>query len=86
MASYFKKLVRSRRASQQSTGSSLQSYNDTNEKTTGKTTFSQDDGKWASNGAPEADTAIAPGELSFEEDTKGGLGRHLGLFSTTLLM
>jgi hypothetical protein len=26
------------------------------------------------------------GELGFEEYTKGGLGRHLGVFSTILLM
>ena len=31
-------------------------------------------------------TTVQPGELSFEEDTAGGLGRHLGLFSTTFLM
>lgn len=35
---------------------------------------------------PEADKIIAPGELSFEEDTAGGMGRHLGLVSTTFLM
>lgn len=35
---------------------------------------------------PDADRKVAPGELSFEEDTAGGLGRHLGLFSTTFLM
>lgn len=29
---------------------------------------------------------IQPGDLSLEEDTAGGLGRHLGLFSTTFLM
>ena len=29
---------------------------------------------------------VHPGELSFEEDVAGGLGRHLGLFSTTFLM
>lgn len=33
-----------------------------------------------------ADTTVQPGELSFEEDTAGGLGRHLGLYSTTFLM
>ena len=27
-----------------------------------------------------------PGELSLEEATNGGMGRHLGVFSTTLLM
>lgn len=35
---------------------------------------------------PDADAIVQPGELSFEEDTSGGLGRHLGLFSTTFLM
>lgn len=35
---------------------------------------------------PDADHLVAPGHLSFEEDTVGGLGRHLGLFSTTFLM
>lgn len=34
----------------------------------------------------EADATLQPGELSFEEDTAGGLGRHLGLWSTTFLM
>ena len=29
---------------------------------------------------------VQPGELTFEEDTAGGLGRHLGLTSTTFLM
>lgn len=29
---------------------------------------------------------IAGGSLYFEEDSEGGLGRHLGLYSTTLLM
>jgi hypothetical protein len=29
---------------------------------------------------------IQPGELSLEEAANGGLGRHLGLFSTTFLM
>lgn len=33
-----------------------------------------------------ADKIVKPGELTFEEDTAGGLGRHLGLFSTTFLM
>ena len=34
----------------------------------------------------DASPVILPGELSLEEDTSGGLGRHLGLFSTTFLM
>ena len=32
------------------------------------------------------DVAPAVGELALEEDAAGGLGRHLGLFSTTFLM
>lgn len=43
-------------------------------------------GRSTSNEELRADAIIAPGELSFEEGTSGGLGRHLGLFSTTLLM
>lgn len=43
-------------------------------------------GRSTSNEEPEADAIIAPGELTFEEGTSGGLGRHLGLTSTTLLM
>lgn len=35
---------------------------------------------------PAADRIVEPGELTFEEDTSGGLGRHLGLVSTTFLM
>lgn len=31
-------------------------------------------------------TDLTVGELTFEEDTSGGLGRHLGVFSTTFLM
>jgi len=34
----------------------------------------------------EVDRPLEPGELIFEEDTTGGLGRHLGLVSTTFLM
>jgi solute carrier family 7 (L-type amino acid transporter), member 9/15 len=34
----------------------------------------------------EADKILEPGELSFDEDTRGGMGRHLGLTSTTFLM
>ena len=29
---------------------------------------------------------VQPGDLSLEQYTAGGLGRHLGLFSTTFLM
>ena len=38
------------------------------------------------DGGPGADRTVAPGELSFEEDIRGGMGRHLGLTSTTFLM
>ena len=34
----------------------------------------------------DADNLLKPGELSYAEVTAGGLGRHLGLFSTTFLM
>lgn len=34
----------------------------------------------------DTDESVQPGELTLEEDTAGGMGRHLGLFSTTLLM
>ena len=37
-------------------------------------------------GAHEADDALHPGRLTLEEEASGGLGRHLGLFSTTFLM
>ena len=30
--------------------------------------------------------ALNPGELTFEDDVAGGLGRHLGVASTTFLM
>lgn len=36
--------------------------------------------------AIDAHRAAQPGELTLEEDTAGGMGRHLGLFSTTFLM
>ena len=35
---------------------------------------------------PPAENPLQSGELSLEEDVAGGLGRHLGLFSTTFLM
>ncbi|KAG1862348.1 amino acid transporter [Suillus tomentosus] len=35
---------------------------------------------------PNDDTDLNPGELTFEEDTAGGLGRHLGVTSCTLLI
>ncbi|KAI0365761.1 amino acid transporter [Pilatotrama ljubarskyi] len=36
--------------------------------------------------AAERDPELNPGALSFEEDTAGGMGRHLGVFSCTLLI
>ncbi|KAI0823462.1 amino acid transporter [Trametes gibbosa] len=36
--------------------------------------------------AGEHDHELNPGGLSFEEDTAGGLGRHLGVFSCTMLI
>ncbi|KAI0365763.1 amino acid transporter [Pilatotrama ljubarskyi] len=33
-----------------------------------------------------ADAEVNPGELSFEEDVAGGMGRHLGVFSCTMLI
>jgi hypothetical protein len=42
-----------------------------------------------SSDGPHNDTfghAVQVGELTFEEDTAGGMGRHLGITSTTLLM
>ena len=50
--------------------------------------ISGDDGIIRDEGqlAVDADHAVQPGELSLEEDTAGGMGRHLGLFSTTFLM
>ncbi|KAA1475063.1 amino acid transporter [Dentipellis sp. KUC8613] len=32
------------------------------------------------------DAIVNPGELTFEEDTAGGMGRHLGVFSCTMLI
>ncbi|EPS98296.1 hypothetical protein FOMPIDRAFT_1017844 [Fomitopsis schrenkii] len=32
------------------------------------------------------DPTLAPGELSYEEATSGGMGRHLGVFSCTMLI
>ena len=34
----------------------------------------------------DPDHSVQPGDLTLEQDTAGGLGRHLGLFSTTFLM
>lgn len=34
----------------------------------------------------DAHRTVQPGELTLEEDAAGGMGRHLGLFSTTFLM
>ncbi|KAG1850205.1 amino acid transporter [Suillus subalutaceus] len=35
---------------------------------------------------PNDDADLSPGELTFEEDTAGGMGRHLGVTSCTLLI
>lgn len=35
---------------------------------------------------PAADAENQPGELTFAEDTAGGMGRHLGIFSCTFLV
>lgn len=43
-------------------------------------------GAAATDDVPEADAILHPGELNFDEATAGGLGRHLGLWSTTFLM
>ncbi|KAH9038786.1 amino acid transporter [Lactarius pseudohatsudake] len=37
-----------------------------------------------SNDKPDSD--INPGELTFEEDTAGGIGRHLGIFDCTMII
>ncbi|KAG2038279.1 amino acid transporter [Suillus americanus] len=34
----------------------------------------------------DSDADLSPGELTFEEDTAGGMGRHLGVTSCTLLI
>ncbi|KAL5504704.1 hypothetical protein ACEPAH_7367 [Sanghuangporus vaninii] len=36
--------------------------------------------------ATAADPSLNPGALSFEEDAAGGMGRHLGVFSCTMLI
>ena len=38
------------------------------------------------DGADSAEQPLQPGQLSLEESAHGGLGRHLGVVSTTLLM
>ncbi len=48
-----------------------------------KTLFHDSDSREADM---EAEKTLEPGELNFDEDTRGGLGRHLGLVSTTFLM
>jgi hypothetical protein len=34
----------------------------------------------------DSDSSLHAGGLTFEEDTAGGMGRHLGVFSCTMLM
>lgn len=79
------------RLSQRSTGSSSLNHDAADTKTgvvTGAYSDASEKGQLgqASSIEPAADQLVAPGELSFEEDTAGGLGRHLGLTTTTLLM
>lgn len=40
----------------------------------------------AQENVANTDHEARAGELTFEEDTQGGMGRHLGLASTTFLM
>ncbi|KAK0543382.1 hypothetical protein OC846_006182, partial [Tilletia horrida] len=40
----------------------------------------------SSKGLTEADRGLQPGELTLEDATAGGQGRHLGVFSTTMLV
>jgi hypothetical protein len=56
-----------------------------NDKTRNEKGFIASDGPGDSD-EPEADALLRPGELSFEQATAGGLGRHLGIVSTTFLM
>ncbi|KAF2671184.1 high affinity methionine permease [Microthyrium microscopicum] len=85
MASYLKKLGISKRSTPRNTGPSSPIYDDATKQARG-TEIYESDKQWTSNVEPEADKIVKPGELSFEEDTSGGLGRHLGLFSTTFLI
>jgi hypothetical protein len=87
MASYFKRLDLSlrQRPAEQTPDFQSPSYENTESKTSKSNVYDYN-GKSTPGEEPEADKIIAPGELSFEEGTSGGLGRHLGLFSTTLLM
>jgi hypothetical protein len=86
MSSYFKKLRLPSRVSREGSGTYSLDDNTNKKEATGVTTAYDGKTILASGDEPEADKLVAPGELSFEEDTSGGLGRHLGLFSTTLLM
>ncbi|OSD05039.1 amino acid transporter [Trametes coccinea BRFM310] len=52
-----------------------------------KSAGDSDDASLASQEITTAvDPDLNPGELSFEEDAAGGMGRHLGVFSCTLLI
>jgi hypothetical protein len=86
MSLYLKKLRLPRRVSREGSGTSSLDGNINNKEATGVATAYDGTTHSGSGDEPEADKLVAPGELSFEEDTSGGLGRHLGLFSTTLLM
>jgi len=52
--------------------------------------FSIDKAVFRDSGTGDAETGtekiLEAGESSFDEDTRGGMGRHLGLMSTTFLM
>jgi hypothetical protein len=63
-------------------GFKLESHGDTSDTvTTDVTSLSQNSEDEKAN-----DRSLETGELSFAEDTSGGMGRHLGLMDTTFLM
>jgi hypothetical protein len=85
MAAWLKKLSSTRQSSGQDQVAPSPSYDERKAPDGAVSSYGTDD-KDRSNVEPEADKILNPGELSFEETTSGGLGRHLGLFSTTFLM
>ncbi|KAH9937963.1 amino acid transporter [Amylocystis lapponica] len=58
------------------------------EKVTSKSGSESDDASLVKgdDDIPIHEDDLNPGELTFEEDTAGGMGRHLGVFSCTLLI
>lgn len=74
------------RSSERSDGSSSADHFHADAKTEVVTSSREGGAGIGPDGEPLADQLVAPGELTFEEDTAGGLGRHLGLFTTTFLM